>query len=170
MGLDPWTIIGLTGNIVQFIDFTSKIVSASIEIYQSASGATLSNQDAEFVADDLAALTMRLESSLRPRGVHLALNENEQRLEDLRCRCENVAWALLVKLEKLRGKGKGDGKVKSLGKAIRNVWSKSDVEAIEKSLGDLRRELELRVLVEMKYSTLVIWVVWRCADDDQEHG
>ena len=40
MVLDPLTAIGLAGNIVQFVDFSSKIVGKANKIYESVDGAS----------------------------------------------------------------------------------------------------------------------------------
>ena len=38
MVLDPFSTFSLAGNIVKFVDFTSKVLSKSHEIYRSSSG------------------------------------------------------------------------------------------------------------------------------------
>ena len=38
MVLDPFSALGLASNIVQFIDFASKLVSKSVKLYRSSSG------------------------------------------------------------------------------------------------------------------------------------
>jgi hypothetical protein len=43
--------------------------------------------------------------SLRPPGTLITLDENEQQLENLRCRCEKSAGELLPKLDTLKVKG-----------------------------------------------------------------
>lgn len=51
--MDPLTALGLASNIVQFVDFASKLISQSHEIYQSADGALEDNVALEHVAKNL---------------------------------------------------------------------------------------------------------------------
>jgi hypothetical protein len=37
--MDPLTAVGLTSNIISFIDFAAKVVDTTVEIHQSVSGA-----------------------------------------------------------------------------------------------------------------------------------
>lgn len=48
--LDPLTALSLTGNLIQFIDFSNKLVSKSREIYRAADGTLSENLETEIVA------------------------------------------------------------------------------------------------------------------------
>jgi len=146
---DPLTCIGLAGNIVQFLDFSIKIVAEGYQIYDSATGTAKINEDAEFVASDLVSITERLGDSLKPPGIITVLNQNEQRLDDLSLKCAQIAQELIEKLEKLRIKGKKTF-WKGLGKALRRAWSKDEIDRIQSRLENLREELETEVLVDIK--------------------
>lgn len=147
--LDPLTCIGLAGNIVQFLDFSIKVVSEGYQIYNSTTGASEENDETEFVISDFERVTERLGQSLRPPGTAVPLNQNEQQLDDLRVKCEQVAQELLTKLDKLKFKDKKT-LLRSLGKALRHAWSKDDIDTIRRRLENLRDQLETRVLVDMK--------------------
>lgn len=149
MSLDPLTCIGLAGNIVQFLDFSIKIVSESYQIYSSATGSTKRNEEAEFVASDFLSTTERIADSLSPPGTDIVLNKYEQKLENLRLKCAAIAQELLAKLNKLNVNGKKTI-LKSLGKALRKFWSSSVIDDLQRRLESLRSELEMEILVDIK--------------------
>ena len=60
IAMDPLTALGLAANIVQFVDFTSKLISQSHEIYRSADGALEDHVALENVANNLSKLSDEL--------------------------------------------------------------------------------------------------------------
>jgi hypothetical protein len=149
MVLDPLTAIGLAGNIVQFVDFSFKIVSKASEIKQSADGVLTENLDLEIVTRDLVAINARLKESLQNPSVTVSLTQEQGRLDDLRERCTEVADELLDALNKLKAKG-SKGRWKSLRHALKSVWDRDKIIQIQSRLTCFKGELELRILVDMK--------------------
>jgi len=58
--METLTIIGLVGNIVQFVDFSGKLISKSTEIYRSSEGALAENIDTEKATNSRILLNSRL--------------------------------------------------------------------------------------------------------------
>lgn len=141
--MEPLVAIGLVGNIVQFVDFTSKLVSKTVENYHSADGAFMENTDLETATNDLLALNERIRSNTTIESTNPAL-------ASLCCSCCDVANELLTALTKLKVQG-GKSKWKSFGKALRSVWSKEKVLGIEKRLSSFRDEINLHILVDLRY-------------------
>ena len=54
--MEPLTIIRLVGNIVQFVDFSGKLISKSTELYRSGEGALAENIDTETATTHLVWL------------------------------------------------------------------------------------------------------------------
>jgi len=67
--MDPFSAIGLAGNIVQFVDFGCKLFSQTREIYSSATGASRQIDDADTIARVLHDLSMRLVPTASSRYV-----------------------------------------------------------------------------------------------------
>lgn len=75
--MDPLTALGLAGNIVQFIDFSCKILSDSYEIYRA--GSTSEHEEINFIATDLSTLADRIQHGLgSASGLNGPINANEQ--------------------------------------------------------------------------------------------
>jgi hypothetical protein len=51
--MDPITAIGFAANILQFIEYSAKIISAGIEIYESTSGSMCFGRDPSVFLDCL---------------------------------------------------------------------------------------------------------------------
>ena len=56
--MDPLTIVSLVANIGQFVDFTGKLISKSVEIYGSAEGVLVENTEIEATVNDLVRLKL----------------------------------------------------------------------------------------------------------------
>ena len=57
--MDPFTAIGLASAIVQFVDYASKLVKGTIEIYGSATGDTAETGSLKLVTQKLRDLTQK---------------------------------------------------------------------------------------------------------------
>lgn len=142
MLLETLAAIGLVGNIVQFVDFSSKILSKTRQVYQSADGALSENIDTEHVTKHLAELSTALQASA-------SSSQGDPALEKLCESCNNVAKKLLKALEKLKVDGR-NGKWRSVRKALRSVWSKKEIDGIQKRLESFRDEMNLHIVVDLR--------------------
>ena len=139
--MDPLTIIGLVGNIVQFVDFSGKLISKSTELYHSSEGALAANIGTETATNHLVLLNNKLKNA--------AITTGDGALERLCKSCGTVADELLAALDKVKVKGKQD-KWKSIRKALRSVWSKEEIMELERRLARFREELNLHIVVDLR--------------------
>ena len=63
MVLDPFSALGLAGNIVPFVAFGSKLLSTATEIHQSIEGALPINNELEIIARDISNVISRLDDA-----------------------------------------------------------------------------------------------------------
>jgi hypothetical protein len=142
--MEALAIVGLVGNIIQFVDFGSKLVSKSVELYQSSDGVLMENIDAEVATNHLVILNDKLKDSATAAG--------DGALKDLCVLCGATATELLTVLGKVKIQGK-NSKWKSMRKALRSVWSKEEVEELERRLLNLKNELNLHVVADIRCVT-----------------
>lgn len=145
--MDPFNALSIAASVVQFVDFTSKILSTTYELYKSADGASLENAERETVTKDLQALNKRLTNRSSRRG---SLAKEEYALETICRGCNVIADELLEKLERIRIKGKHT-KWKSLRQALKSIWSESAIDEVSRRLARYRQELDTQLLVLIKY-------------------
>ncbi|KAI9785399.1 MAG: hypothetical protein M1816_000414, partial [Peltula sp. TS41687] len=139
--MEVLTAIGLTANIIQFVDFGGKLISKTAEIYESSSGVLVENVDIETATNDLARLSAKLHDSVKPAS--------DMGLRELCQSCDAIAKELLSALDRVKVHGKQQ-KWKSFRKALRSIWSKEDIVSLEQRLARFRDELNLHVTVDLR--------------------
>lgn len=145
--MDPMTAVALASSIVQFVDFSSKLVSKGHHIYTSANGALSENLDLEAVTVDLSHLTARLKGY---EGCTCP-TKDQQDLLNLASSCDFLADQLMERLEKLKvDKDAKHRKWKSFRQALKAVWSKKELDDMATSLASFRSQLELHILVSLR--------------------
>jgi hypothetical protein len=160
--LDPFTALGVAGNIVQFVDFATKLISKSHKIYKSADGALMENQDLEVIALSLNRLneSLRMDMSrhllppVRP-GMKLPDYTPENRAEielgAISAKCTAVASDLLSILRMFKVQGKST-KWKSFKMALKSVWDDDQIQDAVSNLEQCRRELDTELLISLRLS------------------
>jgi hypothetical protein len=146
--LDPLTALSVAGTIVQFVDFSGKLLAKSREIYKSASGASIDNNQLEAIAKDLEGLNARLR---KPLPSQQSLGESDTSLVKLGEQCAGVAAELILALEELKVRGATHLRWKSFRKALKSVRKREEVDAITLRLRSFREELNLHILVNLRY-------------------
>jgi hypothetical protein len=140
---EAFVAIGLVSNIVQIIDFSGKLLSNSRELYRSSVGALAANVDIEAAATRLVLLNNKIRDSTS--------TTSDDVLKRLCESCSSTADELLSALNKVKAEGKKD-KWKSIGKALRSVWAKERIAALEERLAKCRHELNLHIIVDLRYA------------------
>ena len=140
-------VIGLVDNIIQFVDFGSKLISKSVQLYQSSDGVLTEIITTETVTNHLIQLNSKLKNAANATG--------DKALETLCKSCSAVAAELLGALNKLKVHGKKE-RWKSMRKALRSLWSKEKIQEIEKRLASFREELNLHIAVDLRCGNMLM--------------
>ncbi|KAF4630923.1 hypothetical protein G7Y89_g7210 [Cudoniella acicularis] len=138
--MDPFTAIGLAGNIIAFIDFGFEIVSTAKEIYNSTSGAASGNTDLKFLTDKFAELVLNLERE-KPTT---QMTPDELSLNSLAVECSRLSLKLQELLQNLKARKEGSKKA-ALGAVFRNMRKKKEKDELETKLENCRRQLHLHL-------------------------
>ena len=144
--LDPLTAISLAGSIVQFVDFSAKIISKTREL--SSHGTTQEAYNAEIVIRDLSRLSEQLKDGVRAAGA-APQTEDDQALEVLCNGCIGLSERMMKRLEKLK-LGEGTGKRRAFLGALKSIWSQKELESEEAQLASYRSQLEFRILTSFR--------------------
>jgi hypothetical protein len=136
--MDPITAISLASSIVTFVDFATKIVSGTYEVYRS--GATDDNVHVDTIVEDLTEITAHLSVAIPGKTA------NEIALKNLAAKCEVVSGKLQAILDSL--KVSGDRTMwKSLKVRIKSMRESKDIIELEKQLADYRSQILTRLTV-----------------------
>lgn len=170
--MDPLSAVGLAGTIVQFVDFSLKIVGEGVELYKS--GSLELNKQVEFTTRDLRNFTTKLRVQQSTHARDAVLSENDLALETLCHDCNEVAEQLLERLKKLEvtiappkpaaddatkeekeilkkkyiqyNKEKLERVGRTLSVALLNIWSRGQVQEITLRLEKYRAAIQTRLL------------------------
>jgi hypothetical protein len=139
--METLPIIGLVGNVVQFVDFGGKLIEKSTELYRSSEGALAGNIDVETATNHLLLHSNKLKDAASTTG--------DNTLKRLCESCKSTADELLAALNKLKVNSQ-QYKWESIRKALRSVWSKEKIRELEGRLARFREELNLHIIMDLK--------------------
>jgi hypothetical protein len=148
MVLDPLSAVSLAGTVLQFVEFTGKLLTNAHELLKSPEGALESNMQLEFLAADLR----RISQNLRAPFHEVALGCDPKEEEDLRqvcAGCDDVATELSARLGGLKRNGTHQ-KWSSLQKAIKTAWTQDEVNALISRMAAYRDAIQLHILVGLR--------------------
>jgi len=146
--MDPLSALGLAGNIVQFIDFGSKLVCKGRQIYKSSEGALDQHVDLEAITGDLVLLSAKIEPSKYGNQESNQQSKEEAVLLKLTTACNDVALTLLTTLNSIKVTGR-HRRWKSVRQALKTQLNTEKIEELSRRLSRLREELILHVTVSL---------------------
>ena len=146
--LDPLSALSLAAAIVQFVDYSTKIVLGAAEIHASATGSLTKHVDLSSITTDLSGISDNL--VIDDQDQSKTYSKDERALSGLATQCRDVANKLLTTLEDLNVKGPHK-KWKSVRQALLSVWRESEIRDIRKRLDTFRNQLTTRLVATLKY-------------------
>jgi hypothetical protein len=142
--MDPLSALSLASSVIQFVDFTSKLISDSFEVCSSISGTTSETADLSTIITDLGIVTRRLSVHSGKPG-----SDDEIALSDLVSKCRRLSDDLLKVLNKLKSKNP-----QSKWESVRVIWAsmqkREQVASMEKRVNSYRNEILLRINAMMR--------------------
>lgn len=146
--LEPFAAISFAGNILQFIEFATKLVKESKEIYRSANGAAQENVDLELITLDLKRLTDPLASSHDSSEEAL---QGDNDLFALAASCHRTSDELLNMLQALKlPEGTRHLRLKSIRIALRRSLEKEQISELQARLDSFRNSLNTHFLKQLR--------------------
>jgi hypothetical protein len=149
--MDPFTAIGLASNVLQFIDFSYKVISGVNKIRSSATGMTPENERLSVLVEDLNVVTQNL-----VRGAP-AKTENERQLSALAANCHELSGELYQILRRLRV-GNKNSKWEGLMVKWHSVRKEKDIDVIERRLHGYQSQILIRLQVMFRFVLCRIYV------------
>ena len=137
--MDPFSALGLASNVIQFVDFGSRLLSKSQELYKSADGVTNVNRDLETITKDLTRVCSSLIQPEQYINKEQA-SDPEIALIPLCRSCKELGDELLLVLQTLKVKGRHQ-KWNTVRQALRTAWKESRILSYERRLGDFRSQI-----------------------------
>jgi len=138
--MDGLSALTVAASVAQSIEFVLDLVTKSKEIYKSANGASIKDEETEAATKRLVQLSDRLKTSANDQNTTSGnLSPEDQALQTVCDQCIVVSDELLQKLNKLKVHDQGKlRRYKSFRQAIKSVCSKSAVDEMATRLRELR--------------------------------
>ncbi|KAL1595199.1 hypothetical protein SLS60_009887 [Paraconiothyrium brasiliense] len=135
--MDPFSALSVATSVIQFLDFATKIVHGTRQIYQTGTGAAAENADIELCASELHNLCTRLETSNLPHP----RSADDDALCRIANRCVSISKELSSLLEKIKGKNP-DSKWQCMISAVKTQLKKNERDDILARLSQCRAQLD----------------------------
>ena len=130
--MDSFTALSAAGNIIQFVDFSCKLIHNAYCITKSASGASETTIELTAIAHDVQRLSDAIDTS----GVY------PSQLKNIATQCKLRADELLQILDSLRSHGK-HSRWKSFLVALKEIWGQDKINNFVQRLNMLQNQLTL---------------------------
>ncbi|KAF6812297.1 hypothetical protein CMUS01_13088 [Colletotrichum musicola] len=144
--MEALAALGLASNMLQFVEFSTKIVRGASNVYQSASGLLVELQDVAAITESLG---LHMNKLAPPPAVDHAQNAGNDPLVELANGCRKTCAELQQVMEKIRGKEPGSRR-DSLRVAWRALRQKEKLEELEKRLDRYRSQILTQLLFDMR--------------------
>lgn len=133
--MDPLSALGIAGNVIQFIDFATKLFDGSREVYRSATGASQETLNLSNIAKELSGLSKSFTTDdLKSLG-----------LRDVASQCSSLAKDLLAAVDKLTVNTKGNRLLDSFVVALRAVLKEREIQKLWQQITDIQLRLGLQM-------------------------
>jgi hypothetical protein len=149
--MDPLTVIGLAGSVVQFVSFSHELVSLGKEIYRSSTGVRMKSVELEIVMKDLSENHASLRHNVSPN-----LQERtpqEANLVSLVEQCEPIYKELQRVLAGLQVQG-NHRKWSAFCKALKSIWKEDQINDMERRLQRLQQQIDSHIIADIRSVTL----------------
>lgn len=144
--LSPLDALSVAGTLIQFVDFCSKVLSQTRELYKSKTGALSVNQELELAIADLYVLSQQLPCPGKCRFK----TQDEQTLQKLAVACCTISVEISTKLNRLKAERGKYKKWPSFFQAIKLVWSEDEMRELNQRLSMCRDSLQMHVVAGLK--------------------
>jgi pyruvate-formate lyase-activating enzyme len=141
--------LGLASNIIQIVDFSSRIISRGQEIYSSSDGSTAEHALLSDVARNLAELHQSLivSGSVRDKGKR-KLTVADKQLLDLKIESQKIVKDLQEALNKIK-LSKKDRKWRSVRHALLSIQSDKEIANLAARLDSIRKQVDSAAMISI---------------------
>lgn len=144
--IDPITGLSLAANVIQFVDFASKLISKGHEIYTEKPGARIREQELVLASQRLESLAKCLSEVLNKHPRSKALTASELALLKVSEECKTIAAEFQMKLQDVLSTVKKNAWA-SFREAFMSIWNSDELQQMERRLERQKLELVTHLLV-----------------------
>lgn len=151
--MDPLTALSLAGNVIQFVDFGSKLLSQGYALYKSSRGRLDMDEEVKLITADLSGLIEKIQATGVTGGKPstsssmIATTHAPQTTFEIICdEAMKIAGSILAKLNTLKVDDSKNRKLEVLKRVWKSLWSQHELDEILGRLSRLRDLINTEVL------------------------
>ncbi|TGO26218.1 hypothetical protein BPAE_0064g00340 [Botrytis paeoniae] len=150
--MNPLDALSLAGTIIQFVDFSSKVLAGTNELYKSGAEALAIHQQLGLVADDLTKMSQRLSDSYWGlSGMGVISTPSDDAFMFICRDASELSIELNSKLNKLKVTAVGKRrKWETVMQALKSVWTEKELTALTNRLTLLRDSIQIHIVVDLR--------------------
>ncbi|KAF7890765.1 uncharacterized protein EAF01_010574 [Botrytis porri] len=150
--MNPLDALSLAGTIIQFVDFSWKVLVGTNELYKSGAEALAVHQQLGLVADDLNKMSKRLSDSYCGLSEMGVISTPSDDAFIFICReASELAIELNRKLNNLKVAAIGKRrKWETVMQALKSVWTEKELTTLTNRLTLLRDSIQMHVVVDLR--------------------
>jgi len=152
MVLEPLSAFSVACNVLQIIDFGSKVLTKTIDYRKVANGALSEHRDLRHVLESLKNLNADLQASMPQLAGTKPLSTAETRLLEANAECLRLSNEFIDLLDRLKVKNR-HAMLECLRMSIKSLWYREKMDAMESALSQARDNLNIAFLVYVKYTS-----------------
>jgi hypothetical protein len=157
--MDPLTALSVAGTIIQFVDFGTKLLKSSVQLYKSNQGTLKAHEELKLITGDLHVVISKIRGSqcVTPGNSVPPIAGDEGIQGSFVKICDETAEIAAELLKKLNGIRVKDGKDRaweSVKAAVKAAWSKDEIQSLEKRLRLLKESLQFDLLDLLRFGLL----------------
>ncbi|KAI2781764.1 hypothetical protein F4815DRAFT_74293 [Daldinia loculata] len=152
--MEALVAVGLASNVLQFVDFSAKLIRISNELRNDA--ASSENRDHQVITTHLKALAQGISDSAKAISqTSTTASPEEKALQPVADECCKLADSLLTRLKKCGIQhGQNNSRLQRVKTAFRVIWNKKEIEEISNRLQFFRSELTLHYVSQSRQTQL----------------
>lgn len=151
--MEPFSALAVANSAVQFIDFTCKVLAESYKLRTSTKDQLGEYETVVNVTTQLRDISLDLATHAGNHQGTSNLSQDDKNLQELCQSCHSISVQLLGALDKLKVNC-GSSKWDTFRQAFCTVWSREEIEALERKLDKFRQQLVVGILVSLRHMTL----------------
>ncbi|KAF7925040.1 uncharacterized protein EAE98_007128 [Botrytis deweyae] len=150
--MNPLDALSLAGTIIQFVDFSSKVLAGTNELYKSGAEALAVHQQLGLVVDDLTKMSKRLSDSYWGlSGMGVVSTPSDDAFMFICRDASELSIELSNKLNSLKLTATGKRrKWETVKQALKSVWTEKDLTALTNRLALLRDSIQMHIVVDLR--------------------
>lgn len=149
--MDPLTALSLAGNVIQFVEFGTKLLSQGYELYKSTGGKLQAEEELELITSDLSGLINKIQhgNTQKPPSTPTPTHGGNAQQPVFEKICEEatkIAQAILDKLEKLKIDDTKNRKFETFKTVWKRLWSQGEIDQLVNRLSRLKDVINTEAL------------------------